>query len=43
MYHVDEGLSIISTEVTDHLDLIAAREDCLDKRDDFMWEQGVAG
>ena len=41
MYHIDEGLSIISTEVTNQLDFILAREDCLNERVDFMCKQGV--
>ena len=43
MYRIDEGLSIISTEVTNHLDLIIACEYCLDERDDFMRGEGVVG
>jgi hypothetical protein len=30
MYHINEGLSIVPTEVTDHLNLILALEDRLD-------------
>ena len=41
MYHIDEILGIVSAEVADHLDLILAGEDCLDERNDFMWEQSV--
>ena len=41
MYHIDEGLSFISTETTDRLDLALAREDLLGERDDFVWEPGA--
>ena len=42
MYHIDEGLSFVSTEVAEHLDLTLAGEGCLDKRDDLMWGQCVS-
>jgi hypothetical protein len=41
MYPIDESLSVISTKVTDHLDLILARENSLDESDHFMWEKGT--
>ena len=42
VYHIDERLSVAPAEVTDHLDLVPAREDCLDERDDFVGEEGAA-
>ena len=41
MYHIDERLSVAPAEVADHLDLIPAREDRLDERDDFVGEEGT--
>ena len=41
MYHIDEGLSVISMEFKNHLNFILACEHCLNERDDFVWEQGV--
>ena len=41
MYHVDEDLSVISTEMAEHLDLVLAGENCLDERDDFRWMQWI--
>ena len=29
MDHIDEGLSVVPTEVADRLDLVLVREDCL--------------
>ena len=37
MYCIDEGLSVISAEVTDRLDLILAREDHPDEGNDLGW------
>jgi hypothetical protein len=41
VYHVDKGLSVVPTEVTDHLDLILVREDCPNERDDFVRGEGA--
>ena len=41
MYRIDEGLGLISTEVTDHFDLLLVRENRFDERDDLEWRQGV--
>ena len=41
MYRIDEGLSVICTEIKDHLDLILAGEDCLHERNNLMREQSV--
>ena len=42
MYHIDEGLSDISTEVTHGLELILARENHSDEGNDLGWGQGAA-
>ena len=41
VHHIDEGLSGIPTELTDHLNLILVREDCLDERDHFVRREGM--
>lgn len=42
MHRIDEGLSVISAELTNHSDLIFAREDFFDERGDFMWGKNTA-
>jgi len=39
VYHINKGLSIVSTEVTDHLDFVLTGEDCLEQRDDFIFRE----
>jgi hypothetical protein len=41
MYHINEGLSVVSTEVTNRLYLVLAREDCLNQRNDLVWKEGT--
>ena len=40
MYHIDEGLGVVPTEVADHLHLILTCEDCLNQRDEFVGGKG---
>ena len=42
MHRIDEGLSVISAELTNRSDLIFAREDFFDERGDFMWGKNTA-
>lgn len=41
VYHINKGLGIVPTEITDHLNLTLAHQGCLDQRDDFAWEEGT--
>jgi hypothetical protein len=41
MHHINEGLSVVSTEVTNRLYLVLAREDCLNQRNGLVWKEGT--
>ena len=41
MYGIDEGLSVTSAQVTNHLDLVPVNENRIDERDDLKWMKGV--
>ena len=41
VYHIDEDLSIISREISDHFDAIAVREDGHYQGDAFLWGEGI--
>ena len=41
VYHVDKGLGVVSTEITDQLELVLARESCPNQRNDIVLGKGV--
>jgi hypothetical protein len=42
VYHVDKGLGVVSTEISNHLDLIMIREDGRYQRDAITCGKGIA-
>ena len=41
MYYIDEGLSVVSTEVTDRFYLVLAHEYRLNRRNDLVRKEGT--
>lgn len=41
VYHIDEGLDIVPSELPNHLDLIVVREYCCDQRDTLACSEGL--
>ena len=41
VHHIDKGLSVVPTEVTDRVYLLLVREDCLNQGDNFVRKEGT--